>query len=119
MVGMGSGFVEVDAEVLKKQQEKEQIAEEERRKQAEEAEKQQKMEEAKKLEATANFVVANSGGIIPETTSIATVPLSASNKPPFAPTDVQQQNLTIIPERQEQHEQYKQQQLPSASRFLI
>jgi hypothetical protein len=57
---VGSGFVEIDAEVLKEQQEKEILAEEKRKKEEDE---HRKMEEVKRLEATVDFVASSKAEI--------------------------------------------------------
>jgi hypothetical protein len=116
MVGIGSGFVEVDAEVLKEQQEKEQLAEERRKR--EEAE-HKKREEAKRLEATVDFVVANSAVSDAATSSAASLTDSTSSNaqnlmaqfkqvpppPEFAPMPTE-----FIVKIQPDHQQQQQQQ---------
>jgi hypothetical protein len=94
---VGSGFVEVDAEVLKEQQEKEQKLAEE---------KQLKLEEAKRLEATVDFVASSSSVVVPppreQPTSIvgpqsAAAAASMNSSTPSSTIMQQQQTPTMAP----------------------
>lgn len=85
-MAIGSGFVEVDAEVLKEQQEKERLAEERRKSE----------EEAKRLEATVDFVASNA------TRELREYPdANANNSTIVNPTNVNNNNFLMTASTQQ------------------